>query len=457
MEVSYKRDFHHNYLILKNQELPDCDAYDVRMLLHSSVPGLLPCSVHKFDNQAFFYYEITSRQTLASLYETQKMDKEILVLLTGALIRTIEEMESYLLRPEYLILNPDYIYMNAGDRRIGFVYWPGEEGERGDFLQLTEYLLQKIDHQDQDAVVLGYQLYRRALEDQINPEEIRRELYQETLHPDLTEKKPLPRESIPEIDVEKVCGEYQSRQEVLEKVLKNVQDDEKKEPGSRMGVCMAGILFLGVLYLYLIRNQYFSWIVFAVIAGVCAAGSCVVFVIWRKKRDGKKPNGEVPVKEKSISLPVNRSETELPDIMEEAQTTLLFAESEEWQAKLKAVNPEGMQDISLKKGTIILGKMAGTVDVVLPSSAVSRVHAKIKWDGECTVFDLNSKNGTYVNCKNVIGSEGVKLTQGDLVTFADLVYQYTTKGSDLHLKKESTIMMEDHYRRHENGAAGLQE
>ena len=55
---------------------------------------------------------------------------------------------------------------------------PGYEKDiKEQFQLLTEYILPKIDHQDQDAVILGYGVYKRAMEDSFHLEHIKEELY----------------------------------------------------------------------------------------------------------------------------------------------------------------------------------------------------------------------------------------------------------------------------------------
>lgn len=55
---------------------------------------------------------------------------------------------------------------------------PGYEKDiKEQFQLLTEYILPKIDHQEQDAVILGYGVYKRAMEDSFHLEHIKEELY----------------------------------------------------------------------------------------------------------------------------------------------------------------------------------------------------------------------------------------------------------------------------------------
>ena len=61
---------------------------------------------------------------------------------------------------------------------------------------------------------------------------------------------------------------------------------------------------------------------------------------------------------------------------------------------------------------------------VLPSTAVSRVHASIEQRaGNWYLKDMNSRNGTWVNEQELYGEEEQELINGDQIRFADLIYQ----------------------------------
>ena len=65
---------------------------------------------------------------------------------------------------------------------LSFCYLPGKQGHTGCFQkqirELMEYLLPKLDHQEQDAVVLGYGLYREISAEIFSVEMIQALLYQ---------------------------------------------------------------------------------------------------------------------------------------------------------------------------------------------------------------------------------------------------------------------------------------
>ncbi|MGI6010154.1 MAG: DUF6382 domain-containing protein [Ruminococcus sp.] len=442
MEVSYKRDFHHSYLILADEKIPDYDAYPVRMMLNSSVPGLLSCSIHRVDNQAMFYYEITSMQPLASLCESKKINRDSLILVIGALMKTIEEMERYLLNPASLLLQPEFIYVNIADRVVGFCCWPGKEEEEQAFLHFTEFLLPKIDHQDQDAVVLGYQLYRRAMEGRINPEEIRREIYREVIKPQETKEEKDNQEASCETDPALLEEEMQKRREIINTFLKN-PEEEKEISSGKITLCIILAGFTGLLCFYMAKYHYLP---LPVCIGIACAMAPVIagLLFWQKikrrfmKKETKKEQKQEIRKDNLKETEWKSEETPIPDLADDSRTSLLCQPTDrENYGILRAVSPPQAADIILKKGTVILGKLEGAVDIVLPSPAVSRIHAKIKCDRDCEIFDLNSRNGTYVNQIEDVGFEGKKLKEGDMVSFADVVFQYTLPGnSALRIHRE---------------------
>ena len=69
MQIDYKRDLNHTYVILQEEKEPDTASYQIRMLLTNAIPGLLDCKIGKMDDKTLFYYEVTSRQSLQSVFE----------------------------------------------------------------------------------------------------------------------------------------------------------------------------------------------------------------------------------------------------------------------------------------------------------------------------------------------------------------------------------------------------
>lgn len=52
MEVSYRRELDHNYLVLEEKEFQE--NYQVNMLLKNRIPGFLECRMTRVDKKRFF-------------------------------------------------------------------------------------------------------------------------------------------------------------------------------------------------------------------------------------------------------------------------------------------------------------------------------------------------------------------------------------------------------------------
>ena len=209
MRAEYKRDMNHNYLILHGEEVPDTDSYQVRMLVGNGMPSLLKCRLQGIDGNFLIYYDITSKQSVASMYETKKMGLEDLRLIFGGFVQAMEEMAEYLMNPGQLLVQPEYMYLDVEKKKLYFCCMPGKAGDvREDFRVLTEYILPKIDHEDGDAVILGYGVYRRALEDTFHLEYVKEEIYKGR---DSREKR-IP-ESCKEKEIDKEKGQFREQYE----------------------------------------------------------------------------------------------------------------------------------------------------------------------------------------------------------------------------------------------------
>ena len=91
----------------------------------------------------------------------------------------MEELAEFLMNTDQLVLQPEYIYMDAERKKSVFLL-PSRISKRnsGAARGLTEYILPKLDHEDNQAVMLGYGIYRKALEPGFQLEVIKEAIYQ---------------------------------------------------------------------------------------------------------------------------------------------------------------------------------------------------------------------------------------------------------------------------------------
>ena len=65
----YKRELSHSYLVIKDVPENKMSKYQYRMLIRNRIAGLLTCSERFIDGKTCLYYDISSRQSLAQIYE----------------------------------------------------------------------------------------------------------------------------------------------------------------------------------------------------------------------------------------------------------------------------------------------------------------------------------------------------------------------------------------------------
>ena len=455
MKSEYKRDMNHNYLILTGEDAIDTNSYQVRMIVANAVPDLLQCRIQGIDGKFMVYYDVTSRHSMTALFEEKKIGMEELQVILGGFVQVMEAMSEYLLNPCQLILEPEYIYLDAEKQNVRFCYLPGFHGEiQKQFQNLAEYILPKLDHEDGKAVMLGYGVYRRALEDSFHLEYIKEELYkvkngEASDFSAYEKKKPLKQ-------AEKSQEEHEEQKELWQMENWNREDldgaekkdskpnnrEVKKENRDRLwktaGFLLALLILLGITagmaagYLPRVSTGVFL----SVILGLMVLG--MLSYILMKKIPEKKQNPHEETdrirdfQEKNI-YEIPQEKEKQPEIKEHevseenaegfGETVVLSAGITKGPATLVSHEPGELATIYLDRDITVIGKLETAADAVINMPTVSRIHAKIrKRDGEYYLTDLNSRNGTSVNGQILKNGEDRLLEDEDEVDFAQARY-----------------------------------
>ncbi len=459
MQIDYKRDLNHTYVILQEKKEPDTASYQIRMLLTNAIPGLLDCKIGKMDDKTLFYYEVTSRQSLQSVFEQRSIGAEVLRKLFEQLLDLLEELGQYLLVPDGLVLQPELVFADANLENFSFCYLPGKQGHTGCFQkqirELMEYLLPKLDHQEQDAVVLGYGLYREISAEIFSVEMIQVLLYQtgkEKKETTEQEGKERPREENPPVQMEEMLWEEREAEAAAENFF--VEAEEEKDEGRWKNIVEAVICigFLGgVLALRWTQAETVWYLVLGGAAAVVGIVSLALELFSEyqnrkglKQKDGTwNPQSDTEQrgwrrdssveKEKTWEKNEEQENRKMHSLMElEGQeedlfgkTELLTSPEDEGRAYLIPIDPIDLPMIPIERGSTLIGKLSAAADVILPYRTVSRLHAKLVSTEEGDyLLDLNSRNGTTVNGVPLMGETKRKLEDGDDISFAGKKYRY---------------------------------
>lgn len=454
MRAEYKRDMNHNYLILYGEDEINTDSYQVRMLVGNVIPSLLKCRIQGMDGRFLVYFDITSKQALSVLYEEKKMGVEDLRLIFGGFVKAMEDAAEYLMNPGQFIISPEYIYTDIEKQEIYFCMMPGYEKDiKEQFQFLTEYILPKIDHQDQDAVILGYGVYKRAMEDSFHLEHIKEELYktQGQQGTTTTKAEQMKTESEQRQESEDFNPEEEGFWENEEINQEFVRDGEKSKrlslPQKTGVIVLAAILLCGIAAITLMG--YLPYLETGTILGIIIVlVACVMLFVYVSKikkkpgalRQGReeerdKPKGitgKVPTDQtdqsqntiksvvKSTNKPVVKSSQLHADY---GETVVLSAGAVSGQASLVSKEPGELATIYINEDLTVIGKLETACDAVISLPTVSRIHAKIKKKEDAYYLtDMNSRNGTAVNGRLLLPDEEYQLEPEDEVDFAQARY-----------------------------------
>lgn len=469
MKSEFRRDISHNYLILQEEEKVDTSAYQVRMLLGNLIPSVLKCHLQSLDGQEYFCYDITSRQSLFILFEERKFQIRELRMIFDGFVRVMEELTEFLMNPDQLVLQPEYIYLDISRGRVYFCCLPGFHREIQEQLrELTEYILPKLEHKDQEAVALGYGVYRKLLEPGFQLETLKEAVYRT----EENEEEPVPadREEIEELHLHEEQESFQEQEKIKDQGLQSketelsCQQKQKKSIWIRRLIwgCLGALAVMGISAAGIL--SLIPWIsaelVLAAGIMILAAGALISWIhekskrkkeetaVWkariRKTPDGKKEDrdqiemqweddGEA---EDGEWKKENRCETtgSLGEALEKEkeeelyeETVLLFSGQKSGPAAFVSREPGELATIFLDKDLTVIGKLANASDAVIPIPTVSRIHARVRQrEGEYYLADLNSRNGTAVNGTMLKGGEEYLLQDEDQVDFAQARYVFVT-------------------------------
>ncbi|CUH91614.1 DUF6382 domain-containing protein [Herbinix luporum] len=449
MEVSYKKDLRNNYLVVEKKDNNDEEAYCVRMILANSITGIIKPEQRNIDGQILYYYDISSKQPLDIIYEKKPINfNQVNKLFTG-LIEIMEQAYEFLLNENDLVMEPAHIYIDISTEQANLCYVPGYNKDiRKQIANLIEYIMNKIDYKDKEAVLLVYNLYAICRKDSFSYEDllsvIRKKSRQdskieieeigkgerEESKPEAAIKDQIPNEQIP-VMMEKILDDQEHYYFPLKTYIYT-------------GICCLCFIFTLILSIkskliytfFGTRIDYSKFMVLLLIL-LCIMGY-VLRKIWDKKNRLTKlirKEEYIDPRKEDISLKasiedcldetLSKSNRDLlnnndSDIL---NPTVLLNEARVCKCYLEPINHKINKIIEMDNFPFVIGKYKNNVDYLLDKEVVSRYHLKITMeDDKYYITDLNSTNGTYLNEKPLPCYKKHEIVSGDEVSIAGIKY-----------------------------------
>lgn len=480
MEVEYRKDLHHNYMVITEDKGIQTEPYCVKLLEQQHIEGILLMEQRQVDEKHLFYYDITGMQSMKNLLDKSSLSFERLKLIMNGILHTMETAYEFLLPEDDFVLKPEFIYLDVVSYIPVLCFLSGYQSDMKEQLNyLLEYLMNKVDYNDREAVLLVYQLYAASREESYTAfhlhEVLTRQLQPQLLAP---EKKEIEDETVPSRFHLKEKPLLSEEKLILEKipVMLEKQEREAEEfyyPVSAYlftALCVViGILVIilgyttGILY-----NSYGERIDYSKLCALIMIVLCLEGYLLRKIWSKKNKIARIVTKSEYIDPRIEPDYTGIrlgrikpirTDYLQEEYSSTedqgnIVTNTVYSQKEMEKINPtqgeinptcllsdlckdsgvvklylkpraeSGYQSIPLLEFPFFIGKLKSEVDYCLDQNVISRYHAKItKEDGKYYITDLNSTNGTYLNGGMLQTYEKKEILLGDEIAFANISYQ----------------------------------
>lgn len=395
MNIRYIRNPNASHMIIdgKNRLL----AWEQCMMRYNAIEGILFADCVCENGITSLWYDITGKQALDVMLESTKLDYERLYRIVNGIYHAVDKLTQLLLRTDALLLSPESIFVDHSTGEVWFCYYPGNEQLLTDaFGMLSEYLLTRVDHKDEDAVMLIYGLYEQTREENFSFFQLQREL-----------KTPYPREEAVCGSLQGVESEYKACESIDQKAEENNAEENKEEnivteSSAAVFLNRTGIFcILRKIFLFPEKKESVQRKKLSILCGLTEK-------ICRDKGKGKDYLTEPFV-----------FEPEKESVLEAHPTVLLSDLPKKQTGILKYAGENGYNDMVISADPFLIGSDS-SCEGFLPSETVSRRHAKItKQEDMYFIEDLNSSNGTSVggellSCRVKMGLHG-----GEVILFAD--------------------------------------
>ncbi|MBD5459027.1 MAG: FHA domain-containing protein, partial [Lachnospiraceae bacterium] len=403
VEAKYFKDYKHNYLILKCEEMGAGENYQSRMLAAGKIDRILKCSVRHINGEAYFYYDISSRVTLENLYRGKKMSYEQVRDFLRQMDIIYRTLGDFFMEETGLLVRPDSIYYDISSAKYFGLYYPGKDvSMENPYEPLMDFLLNHTDSGDRKLADILYRIYEMSGESFFSVADALA-LFEEE------EEEVLAAETIlEEHSTESITDGY------VDEVEKYHETDEKdemphsyREKNQMFYVVFAVLSLCGIgagiwIYLYFALTEQETLLLVCCLAvmGLCFLFS-VMQVLLSGKRSRKKEQEEEEllwdiedefreekpvmiqeVLDKNMGISVRR-ESGNQEIYQKkteeqyGETVFIDARRQKAENKLYSLDKKNKKHITLTQFPFSIGKMPGCVDCVLTDSSISRLHARI--------------------------------------------------------------------------------
>ncbi len=477
--IRYYRELQKTYLIAEDCLEELLESYFGRAVLHTAMNGLAACKEHLVNGKKEIWYEIDGFHTLEQIFAVKKISAQELKQILLGLAQTIEELEKYLIDGKRLCYQPEYLYMDMETGKIKLLFDFTEGDREHPLMPLAQFLLERLDHEEEAAIELGYFFYEQAGRDVLSIREIEKKAEESpnaVLRENLMEEKQEIRtacgaskemfsETEEDIFPDRLYEQSFSKENVQEPLLGEGRYLTKGGAVvTVMALLLGGSFFLVRAYFSLTETEELIWLVVSAVLLLMGAGVSI-YMFLRERRAGAvrsksntpadaeiwestQENTEIKNMQRNMKIRENarknavisrniQKDTEYKkDIQSNAigespyeeygqEVDFLSKETDrktvylgDMLAKKEYVLVGENREYKLDTFPFLIGKDKERVTLALKDRSISRIHARfLLEDGILYLEDLHSTNGTYLNDLLLEPHVRMKVKRGDFLQF----------------------------------------
>ncbi len=173
MKTEYEKEWNRAYFHIDIEEEYK-ETYHLKMIRKNKIPGLLEVKGMGMEGGSRYTYTVSGMQSMKQQHENKMIKKEEIVNFVLALIEVTKQLREYLLNPDCLLLNPDFVFCEG--ERYYFCYLPVQQKSLSEsFHEMTEYFVKNLDYSETDGIFLSYELHKATLQENYDLEKILRD------------------------------------------------------------------------------------------------------------------------------------------------------------------------------------------------------------------------------------------------------------------------------------------
>lgn len=456
MNIEYRKIFNKNYAVISDYNITDYkECYRSKMLKSNQLNSFLSYDTQNINGSIHFTYDISSKQSIYSFYENSDIDYETIRHLIMSLKAAVDTLNDYLLEPDYIILDPKMIYMNIATKTIYFCYCPGEKNHFYESLNtLICYILSKIDHQDNNSIILAYSLQQQSSNTNYTFDDLMEILNKQVFNHQnnhINQTEQTAKKTKISVDNTSLYENNNKSQPTPDGIESNYFSDIpeyhlKKNVKNTTHSLLRYIFIiptciflaaLGIIFYYGLVRQEISMELMIIASAFSAFISFNLFSFLKQKQETKSDlisnllkdeissshNEKLPFSENISSYDMTQKEEPKTDMNYYEDTVILGYRSNESIPRLVYTGTDFISENELCNFPFIIGKMTDNVNMVIDNPMISRIHAKIYLkENHYYIEDMNSSNGTYINNTLLQPHSLTEICTGDYITFSHLTY-----------------------------------